>query len=83
MEDLTTALGDISLQQVNSEIKQELRKGHILLDEIERFTEYAQKQFLYRRQRIEFRDIKNDIKHDLRGLESVRLLHFNVVGNHS
>ena len=73
MDDITTALGDVSLDQVNSEIKQELRRGQILLDEIEHFAQYAQKQSLYRRQRIEFRDIRSDIKHDLRGLEKVRL----------
>ena len=72
MEGITMGMEDLGLEQVIAEIKQEFRKGQILLDEIERFAQYAQNLPRYRREKIEFRDMKRDIQHDLNGLEKVR-----------
>jgi hypothetical protein len=72
MEDLTIDLDDLSLDQVHLEVKHEYQNGEKLLEEIERFARHAQKELRYRRERIQFSDLKRDIQHDLKGLEKVR-----------
>jgi hypothetical protein len=71
MDHITSKLNDLTLEQVKHEINQEIGKGRQLLQEIETFVQFTQRYPRYKRERIEFKDIRKDIQHDLQSLEKV------------